>query len=150
VVNTLAISFRHAHHVPEIFSCSVCKETGFKEKENLKMHLYKTHGMGEFFRSLPFLNLYSLSVRGQLDKYFLNFLMISYIKQHMVDDSEKYVHFQICNGLKGLRLKPSLSVSLSFRSSVGLHACFCVMCVCLSVLSSFFPFSETFTRELSS
>jgi len=59
------------------------------------MHLYKTHGMGEFFRSLPFLNLYSLSVRGQLDKYFLNFLMISYIKQHIVDDSEKYVHFQI-------------------------------------------------------
>ena len=42
--------FRHAHHVPEIFSCSVCKEAGFKEKESLKAHLYKTHGMGEFFR----------------------------------------------------------------------------------------------------
>ena len=41
---------RHAHRREEVFSCPNCDEQNIRGKENLKLHMYKNHGVGEIFR----------------------------------------------------------------------------------------------------
>lgn len=41
---------KHAHGKEDMLCCPFCKEYGREGKENLKIHLYKQHGIGEFFR----------------------------------------------------------------------------------------------------
>ena len=45
----LVLSFQ-SHRRIEIFACPVCPTSGLEGKENLKLHMYKSHGVGEIYR----------------------------------------------------------------------------------------------------
>ena len=41
---------KHAHRKEETYPCNLCDKKDIKGKENLKLHMYKNHGVGEIFR----------------------------------------------------------------------------------------------------
>lgn len=93
---------RHAHKNEEsMLSCPICKTTVLYGLENLKVHLYKSHGIGKVFRCEDC--NYETSVKSNFIKH------------------SKVVHTQNEDGGEKLRLCPKCGKAFKSRCGLKLH-----------------------------